>query len=57
MIISSINKAINKFGEENDEYDALSLVKLNRKIIKQSIMTKVYNVSVYGISQQLQNKF
>nr|YP_010130257.1 DNA-dependent RNA polymerase [Clavaria fumosa]QPZ51159.1 DNA-dependent RNA polymerase [Clavaria fumosa] len=55
-LIDPINKAINKFGKENDEYNTLSLVKLNRKIIKQSIMTKVYNVSVYGISQQIQNK-
>lgn len=35
----------------------LSLVELTRKEIKRSIMTKVYNVTVYGISQQLQGTF
>ena len=56
-LLEPINKAINKFGEENLEYSLLSLVKLTRKEVKRSIMTKVYNVTVYGISQQLQGLF
>jgi DNA-directed RNA polymerase len=55
-LISPINKAINKYGEENYEFSGLSLVELNRKIIKTSIMTKVYNVSQYGIAKQIESK-
>lgn len=55
-ITEPINKAINKYGEENLEYSNLSIVKFNRKILKQSIMTKVYNVSSFGISNQLKSK-
>jgi DNA-directed RNA polymerase len=55
-LLDPINKAINLFGEDNLEFSILSLVKLNRRIIKQSIMTKVYNVSEYGISNQLKSK-
>ena len=54
ILLDPINKAINKFGEENLEFAMLSLVKLNRSLVKPSIMTKVYNVTVYGIAQQLQ---
>jgi len=49
-LINPINKAINKYGKDNSNFAHLSLVELNRKIIKTSIMTKVYNVSQYGIS-------
>lgn len=52
-IMEPLNKAINRFGLNNIEYASLSLVKFNRKIIKTSIMTKVYNVTNYGIAQQL----
>jgi DNA-directed RNA polymerase len=55
-LIEPINKAINKYGEENQSCASLSLVKLNRKIIKTSIMTKVYNVSQYGIAKQIESK-
>jgi len=53
-LLDIINKSINKFGKENFEYAILSMVKLERKLIKAPIMTKVYNVTKYGISQQLQ---
>nr|YP_025889.1 DNA-dependent RNA polymerase [Moniliophthora perniciosa]AAQ74287.1 DNA-dependent RNA polymerase [Moniliophthora perniciosa] len=56
-LLEPINKAINKFGEENIEYSMLSLVKLTRKEVKVPIMTKVYNVTKYGISNQLQSIF
>lgn len=56
-LLEPINKAINKFGEENIEYAMLSLVKLTRKEVKAPIMTKVYNVTKYGISNQLQSIF
>lgn len=57
ILLDPINKAINKFGQLNPDYSMLSLVKLSRKEIKTSVMTKVYNVTVYGISQQLQSTF
>lgn len=55
-LISPINTAINKYGEENPTFANLSLIELNRKIIKTSIMTKVYNVSQYGIAKQIESK-
>jgi len=55
-LIEPINKAINIFGEENPNFYSLSLIELNRKIIKTSIMTKVYNVSQYGIARQIESK-
>jgi DNA-directed RNA polymerase len=55
-LIDPINKAINNYGENNPKYDSLSLIELNRKIIKTSIMTKVYNVSQYGIARQIESK-
>ena len=57
VLLEFINKAINKFGEDNLEYSSLSIVKLTRKHVKAPIMTKVYNVSIYGISWQLQALF
>lgn len=57
LLLKPINQAINKYGKENIDYCLLSLVELGRKEVKTSIMTKVYNVTVYGISQQLQSSF
>jgi hypothetical protein len=56
-LLIHINKAINKYGEENIEYEKFSLIKLSRSDVKTSVMTKVYNVSQYGIAKQLENKF
>jgi DNA-directed RNA polymerase len=55
-IVTPINNAINKFGEENIEYSNFTLIKLNRRILKESIMTKVYNVTNYGIVNQIKSK-
>lgn len=54
-LLEPINKAINDFGENNSLYSHFKLIKLNRKLIKQPIMTKIYNVTSYGISNQLQS--
>jgi len=56
--IEPINKAINSYGKDpnNKEFSSLSLVKLNRKIIKHIFMTKVYNISLIGISSYLRSK-
>jgi DNA-directed RNA polymerase len=55
-LIEPINKVINKYGEDNHKISNLSLIELNRKIIKTSILTKVYNVSQYGIAKQIESK-
>lgn len=57
VLLEHINKKINQYGFQNPEFGILSLVNLTRKEIKSSIMTKVYNVTIYGISQQLQSIF
>lgn len=54
-LLITINKDINKFGKQNFEYENLSKVKLERKQIKAPIMTKVYNVTKFGMSRQLQD--
>jgi len=56
-LLDPINKAINKYGLNNLEHYSLSQVKLSRKEVKTSIMTKVYNVTTFGISHQLQSQF
>lgn len=53
-LLNIINEAINNYGKEHIEYNILTFVKLERKHIKAPIMTKVYNVTKYGISRQLQ---
>lgn len=57
-LIFDINKVINKIGEDNPNYESLSLIEFNRKIIKTSIRTKVYNVSLdlYKIEYKLERK-
>lgn len=55
QIVTPINEAINNYGYDNNNYFNLQNLKFTRKILKQSIMTKVYNVSQYGIAKQLEN--
>jgi DNA-directed RNA polymerase len=55
-LLKPINNAINNYGLKNVNYYNLRYIEFNRKIIKQSIMTKVYNVLIYGIQKQLENK-
>lgn len=55
-LVKPINKAINEYGKKNSEFRELQTVYLPRQLLKQPIMTKNYNVKVYGISQQLKNK-
>lgn len=56
-LIDPINKAINLHGENNLEYSEFKKIKLNRKHLKLPIMTKVYNVTVIGIADQLRKSF
>lgn len=57
LLIDPINSAINQFGVDNPEFKHFTLIKFNRNILKSPIMTKVYNVSTYGIANQLKSKF
>lgn len=56
-LIEPINGAINKFGREEKGFEYFQLIKLDRSHIKPPIMTKVYNVSVVGIADQLRSVF
>lgn len=44
---------LKELSNENPSYYKLGMVKLNRKLIKPSIMTRTYNVTVKGVCNQL----
>ena len=52
-LIEPIKKEVNKLAKDNKEYYNLSLLNINRQLIKRGIMTITYGVSVYGITKQL----
>lgn len=54
-LVDPINNAINEYGRNNSEFNALSNLYLTRKELKQPIMTLNYNVSVFGMKEQLYN--
>lgn len=54
FLLDKINRVINKYGENHKEFEMLKFVKFERKHIKAPVMTKIYNVTVYGISKQLE---
>jgi hypothetical protein len=56
-LVGPINKAINKYGENNKEYHKFVDIKLGRDHLKPPIMTKVYNVTLIGVVNQLKSKF
>jgi DNA-directed RNA polymerase len=54
VLVNPINKEINKVGKnKNNNHPLLKDVKLTRDILKPSIMTTVYNVTISGIYDQL----
>lgn len=55
-VIESINKTINRYGEENKQYAHFVALELTRLILKLSIMTRVYNVTTFGIKDQIKSK-
>jgi hypothetical protein len=55
-LIPHINNAINQFGVDNFKYSKFRDVSLNRSILKKVIMTKSYNVTTFGISEQLKSE-
>jgi len=57
ILVDPINKEINKIGKDKTmNYPLLKDVKLNRSLVKPSIMTQVYSVTVSGIYYQLTSK-
>lgn len=52
-MVPRINKCINAIGQSDLNLSKLALVKLTRKEIKSIIMTKSYNVTTFGIIEQL----
>ena len=56
-MLDPINEEINKYGKEKlGDFLKFKDIVLTRQIIKHSIMTKVYNVTNYGIEKQLESK-
>lgn len=53
-IVSVANRSINEYGKTEGNYNLANIL-LNRKILKASIMTKTYNVTVYGMKEQIKN--
>ena len=53
-LLHFINQAINQATDWNPKF---KYIKFTRKNVKQPIITKTYNVSVYGIAYQLINTF
>lgn len=57
-LVNPINVKINMFGKVKSNFHPLLInVELTRDILKPSIMTQVYNVTVNGIFRQLASKF
>lgn len=54
-LVKPINEAINNEGKNNKEFSALEFLYLSRKELKAPIMTQNYNVSIFGMKDQLLN--
>jgi DNA-dependent RNA polymerase len=52
-----INERIRNYGRENILYSSLANINLERKHVKPPIMTKTYNVTLTGITEQLISMF
>jgi DNA-directed RNA polymerase, mitochondrial len=56
-LLDPINEEINKFGNNTPGYNHFNQIKLVRSNVKYPILTKVYNVSLIGIAEQLRKSF
>lgn len=54
-VIPGINKALNNAWKKDSKAIKFVDIKLDRKILKRIIMTKAYNVTTYGINEQLKS--
>jgi len=52
-MIEPTHKRLREIYNQDPKYYKLGLVKLDRKLIKPSIMTRTYNVTVKGVANQL----
>ncbi|PWA00308.1 hypothetical protein BB558_003653 [Smittium angustum] len=52
-----IDDDVKTFISNNPQYSRLTLIKFNRKMVKKSIMTKSYNVTLKGTEQYVLNMF
>lgn len=57
FILEPLNEAINNYGKENIEFSHFTNLNFTRKILKLSIMTKIYNVTIFGMKEQLKSNF
>ena len=57
ILSKPINEEIRRVGRDNPIYENLSEVNLPRKILKRSVMTTAYNVSIFGIKEQIASFF
>jgi len=56
QLIPSINQAIKDSYKDNVKNIKFQDINLNRALLKRVIMTKSYNVTTYGITEQLKSK-
>lgn len=56
-MIEPTHKKLKEISNDNPKFYKLGMVKLNRKLIKPSIMTRTYNVTVKGVANQLISSF
>jgi DNA-directed RNA polymerase len=56
-MIEPTHKKLKEISNEYPKYYKLGMVKLNRKLIKPSIMTRTYNVTIKGVCNQLISSF
>jgi DNA-directed RNA polymerase len=57
-VVGPVNEALNKFGLENMQtHSHFTRIQLTRKEIKSLVMTKPYNASIFGMTQQLARIF
>lgn len=54
-LVEPINNNIHEFANSNILYSHFKDIKLSRKELKKVIMTKTYNVSLFGITDQLKS--
>ena len=57
FILDPVNNEINKFGKENPEFNHFTRLQLERGDVKHPTMTKLYNVTIYGMKEQFKSKF
>ena len=55
-IASLVTDKVKRLAEEGDEFGQLMHDKVKRKIVKQTVITSVYGVTLVGVRQQIMNR-